>query len=311
MESWQMLSRYFSDLGHIGNRIFELQSHYYQAGRVQSHDPFKMTPFDLQQIEFNIPTEPHERLTDMLTGMGEQVMLSEGVEYVKARDEYKVEDAEPIEVDKLYTIEAIDICYNIELNKKVKDTNLPTDLVEISYAIKNELKFPDDFFNYFPSNPMETPEFNSPTTCNKYGLVQGQKAYYSFYIVTKGFVVPVLSYPARIKLDQGIKMEGILMTLSDKFNKFSKSQDFNNYLVFRMIKNIRNKLLAKRGNPASLSLFTEKELAWCKESGLFEEEEGKLKFAEGENMTSFNDIMNKQSSKIDDLVKKWKETRLF
>lgn len=311
MESWQMLSRYFSDMGHIGNRIFELQSHYYRSGQVQSTEPFKMTPFDLQQIEFNIPTEPHERLVDIITGMGEQVMLSDGVEYVKARDEYNVKDTEPIEVDKLTTIEAIDICYNIELTNRVKEKKLPIDLIEISYHIKNELKFPDDFFNPFPSNPMETPEFNSPTTCNKYGIVQGQKAYYSFYIVKKGFVIPVLSYPAGINLDKDIKIQGILMSLSDKFNKFSKSEDFNSYLDFRMIKNIRNKFLAKKGNPASISLFTAKEFEWCRQSDLFEEEDGRLKFAEGENMTGFNDIMNNQTYKIEDLVKKWKETRLF
>lgn len=311
MESWQMIARYLSDLGHIGNREFELQSRYYQAGRIQSQEPFMMTPFDLQEIEFNIPLKSHERLIDIINEMGESVMLADGVEYVNARDTYVIDDPAPIEVEKLYTIEAIDICYNLQLTQKVKADNLPIDLVEISYNIKNELKFPDDFFNYFPSNPMETPEFNSPSSCNKYGIVQGQRVYYSFYTITKGFVIPVLSYPAKIILDQNIKMEGILMSLIDKFNKFSKTEEFNTYLDFRMIKNIRNKFLYKKGNSVSVSLFTEKERGWCMESGLFQEVDEKLKFLEDEQMTSFNDIMNNYSLKIESLVSKWRETRLF
>ncbi len=311
METWQLLSRYFSDLGHIGNRIFELHSNYYQAGKIQEKGLFKATPFDLPQIEFNIPIEPHEKLTDIIAGMGEEVMVSDGIEYVKARDEYKVEEFPPIEVDKLYAIEAIDVCYNLDLTEKIKETKVPTDLVEISYRIKNELKFPDDFFSDFPSKALETPEFNSPTSCNRYGIVQNRKVHYSLYTIAKGFVAPILSYPAKIELDQSIKVEGILMSLGDRFNRFSKEEDFEIYTDFRMIKNIRNKFLIKKGNPASISLFTEKERLWCKKSGFFKEENEKLCFREGENMTSINEILNKQSNDVEGLVKKWRQTRLF
>ena len=311
MESAELLKKYLQDLNHIGNRIFELHSNYYRAGTIQKKEPYKTTPFDLAQLEFNVPMEPHENIVELLNSIGETIMISEGIEYVKVKEEIENMEIPTIEIDKLRTIEAIDLCYNLELQDAVKESKIPVDLVTISYQIKNQLKFPDDFFNEFPSKLMETPQFNSPSSANKYGIIQDMKAYYSFYHISKDFVVPVLSYPASLHLDQNIKTEGLLMSLSERFNSFTKESDFEVYTNFRMIKNIRNKLLLKKGNPASISLFTEKELLWCRNSGFFEERDEKLRFSEGLSMADLNEEMNNHSIKIDELIRNWKRSKLF
>ncbi|MHB1439660.1 MAG: hypothetical protein ACYCSO_01355 [Cuniculiplasma sp.] len=315
MDTKGLLNKYLGDLRNIGTRIYTATSTYYHANNSGRDAEYKFTPFDLDQIKLNIPLDIHEELQTLITDMGYSLLKSDSIEFIKISDEelenLKVDDSDipEIQIDSLGTIESIDLCYNFKLKQKVTDS--PIDVIEISYEIKNALRFPDEFFNAFPSKSLESPHLNSSKNCTKYGFVQGNRVYYNFYQILPDSIIPVSSYPAKINLSQNITTEGLLAALQNKFKTFSESEEFSVYNSYRLIKNIKNKFLMRRGNPVSTSLFSRNELDWAENSGLFKQADDKLVFVEGKDQRELNEIMNEYFLRSEKIINKWKSSRLF
>ena len=321
MNSTEIISKYIRDLKDIGDQMFIVNSSYYKSGTGDQKELYKFTPFDLVQIELNIPLEPHENLKDLLSDMGYEFLVSEGVEFLKPKEGESKQDEDTqespaielpmVDINKLGIIEAIDLAYNLNLVERTKEKREPIDVIDLSYEIKNDLKFPDEFFNDFPSKLMETPFHNSIRNSTGYGLIQGFRAYYNFFQVSNNAIFPISSFPAAIDLSQNINTEGLIMALKSKFKSFSETKDFNVYNTYRMVKNIKNKCLMRQGKPCSISLFSKPELEWSLSSGLFQVVEEKLSLLEGKVPTDLSDLVNEYAMKAECIVKKWKNMKLF
>lgn len=318
MESRELISKYIQDLKDIGDRIFIVNSSYYKSGNFESKDVFKFTPFDLNQMELNIPLSPHENMKELLSDMGYDFLISERVEFLKLKDYAEEEQQEEtnidipiVDINNLGTIEAIDLAYNLKLKERTREEKEPIDVIDLSYEVKNELKFPDEFFNDFPSKLMESPYLNTMKNCTKYGFIQGFRVYYNFYQLASNSIVPISSYPAEIKLSQNINIEGLMMSLQSKFKSFSETEEFGIYNTYRMVRNIKNKYLMRKGKPCSISIFTKPELEWAESSGLFEINEDKLQLSEGAVPTDLSDLINEYAIGAERIVQKWKSMKLF
>jgi hypothetical protein len=310
MDSLNIVKKYFSDLKDIGNQLFKVESPYLQS-QSGSERSFKFMPYDLKQVELNISLQNYENLQDIITDLGFKLLISENVTFVDGESNNMKEEPPTIDIGQLNVIEAIDICYNMKLCEGIERRNQPIDVIELSYEIKNFLKLPDEFFNEFPSKPLETPIGNSVKNLPYYGIVQENKVYYTFYNIFKDNITPINSYPANIKLSEDIKIEGILEALIRKFSSFSTSPRFQIYMEYRTIKNLRNKVLMRKGKPLSFSLLTKQEATWALESGMFRNLEEKLQFEQGMDISNLNESVNKLSLECENLVREWKKIKLF
>ncbi len=318
MESRELISKYIQDLKEIGDKIFIVNSSYYKSGNFEDKEIFKFTPFDLNQMELNIPLSPHENMKELLSDMGHDFLISEGVEFMKLKDDEDEEQNDKkrtniptVDINSLGTIEAIDLAYNLKLKERTTEEKEPIDVIDLSYEIKNELRFPDEFFNDFPSKLMESPYLNTIKNCTKYGFIQGFRVYYNFYQISGNSIVPISSYPAVIAMSQNINIEGLMMSLQSKFKSFSETEEFQVYNTYRMVRNIKNKYLMRKGKPSSVSIFTKPELEWAESSGLFEIIEDKLQLKEGVVPADLSDLINEYAIGAERIVQKWKSMKLF
>lgn len=304
------LKRYIKDLESIWDLKFLTQSQSYFTD--SSFKENLITPRDVKQIILNFNLKNDELLVEYLRSIGCDIIY-EDMEYRIIRDSFddENENIPLIKINSLNVIEGMELAYHMLMRERLRVKDAPVDIIELSYELKNHLRFPDEFFNEFPSLPLSTPTKNSQGSLINYGRIQGNKVYYNYFYINKDVVIPSASYPAKISIDNNITLKGLIDALTRVFDEFNKTDDFKEYLNYRMLKNIRNKYVAKKGKPVNLSLWSEPEIKYATSTGLFIKTENTLSLKEGKTNEDLN-------QKIDELrlaslptTKKWKNVPLF
>ncbi len=304
-----LLLRYLSDVSSIWNSEFivEAESYFTQNGK----DERKITPRDINQITLNFNLKNDENLVEFLRSNGCDLIYEDQV-YRIIKDSFDKEYGSPeIRLKQLNVIEGMDIAYNMMMQERISEHNIPQNIIALSYELKNALKFPDEFFNEFPTIPISTPTKNSQSSLVNYGRVQGMRVYYVYYYMNGDVILPSSAYPARIKLDASITFKGLFDAIAMAFDTFSGTEDFQEYLDYRMLKNIRNKYVAKKGKPVSLSLLTKNEIEFAEKTGLFKATENTLMLVDGKNMEDVNTKIDEMRIETLPVIRKWKNTPLF
>ena len=306
----EQLRKYLEDVESIWDLKFSTQSKSYFTD-ANFNENF-ITPRDIKQITLNFNLKNDEFLVEYLRSIGCD-LIYEDMEYRIIKDSFQNKEPEipVVKVDTLTVVEAMELAYYMLMRERVESKNAPVDIIELSYELKNQLKFPDEFFNEFPSLPISTPTKNSQGSLVNYGRVQGLKIYYNYFYINKDVVIPSASYPAQIQLDSNISLKGLTDALIKAFDTFSKSSDFQEYLNYRMLKNIRNKYIAKKGKPVNLSLWSDREIKYATKIGLFVKTENTLTLKEDKTNEDLNEKIDELRLACTPTIKKWKNLALF
>ena len=306
----ELLAKYIQDVSSIWDQEFTTQSESYFTD--SSFRENLITPRDIKQVILNFNLKNDESMVDYLRSIGCDVVY-EDQEYRIIKDSFNRDDENipVVRVNTLNVTEGMELAYHMLMKEKVEKNDRPVDIIELSYDLKNLLKFPDEFFNEFPSQPLSTPTKNSQISLANYGRVQDIRMYYNYFYINRDIVIPSSSYPARVSIDSTITIRGLIDALSSAFEDFSRTGDFASYMDYRMLKNIRNKYVAKKGKPVNLSLWSEKEINYALHTGLFTRTENTLVLAEDRNAEDLNLKIDELRISSIPVIKKWKQRKLF
>ncbi|MGP6220645.1 hypothetical protein [Caldiplasma sukawensis] len=243
------------------------------------------------QVSCNINIKLDSENITILRENGIDVITQGGKNFIKPmKDDYGTTPVE-IKPSNLKIKDCFPLLFNLYFHSsKFKD---PVDIVESFYHIKNELKLPDEMFYSYPSRAIENPGIVTIPYLQQEGRIMGSKIFYSFFYRGNDRIMPALYYPARITLTEELDYENLKNKVNEKFNEFMETKTYERYEEYRVLKNVRNKMVIKKWAPISLSTITEKELSMIQSREYFVIKDGKVWLSGEEKRENLYDEIEK------------------
>lgn len=280
------VKKYIDDLKDIWKEAFRISI----LSLSNSADIYTMAGEQFQ-VSCNINIKLDSEYLGILRENGIDVITQGGKNFIKPTKENYGTTPVEIKSADLKIKDCFPLLFNLYFHfMKFKD---PVDIVESFYHIKNELKLPDEMFYSYPSRAIENPGIVTIPYLQQEARINGSKIFYSFFYRGNDRIMPALYYPARISLNEDLDYENLRNRVIEKFKKFMETKYYEKYEEYRVLKNVRNKMVIKKWAPISLSTITEKELSMIQSRDYFVIRDGKASLSGEEKRENLYDDLEK------------------
>ena len=301
----QLMLQYISDLENAGLKNIEIDESVKRVGGIP--DSINIKPFDLNQIWCNVPFQSLSELKEYIILNGGKIQGNSYVSHFPIGQR----EIKKLNVSSLTIPESIHLAYALRMKELTQAQELPFNIVEVAFQIKNALKLPDELFIDFPIMPMEGSIQCGNPVLSEFGIVKDIRLYYNMYGFFNDRAIPFVSFPANFLIDREVTSDSITEKIAYAFERSMSEPNYSDYIEYRSAKNIKRKFMARTWKPVKSRMFTEQEIQMAIGTGMFMESEQTLALKDGINPDAFDSFVEMKRQQAEKYLIDWKSTKIF